>query len=93
MKMKFPTSKTKIQISIMKMITILKVKMQMNLMSLAGGYGKSAQDKAQSLLAKGYYSFFGSDLHRLAAFLSAINTKALKKETVTLLPRIQNVIL
>lgn len=71
----------------------MKVKMQMNLMSLAGGYGKSAQDKAQSLLAKGYYSFFGSDLHRLAAFLSAINTKALKKETVTLLPRIQNVIL
>ena len=71
----------------------MKVKMQMNLMSLAGGYGKSAQDKAQSLLAKGYYSFFGSDLHRLATFLSAINTKALKKETVTLLPRIQNVIL
>lgn len=71
----------------------MKVKMQMNLMSLAGGYGKSAQDKAQTLLAKGYYSFFGSDLHRLTAFLSAINTKALKKETVTLLPRIQNVIL
>lgn len=71
----------------------MKVKMQMNLMSLAGGYGKSAQDKAQSLLAKGYYSFFGSDLHRLSTFLSAINTKALKKETVTLLPRIQNVIL
>lgn len=71
----------------------MKVKMQMNLMSLAGGYGKSAQEKAQTLLAKGYYSFFGSDLHRLAAFLSAINTKALKKETVTLLPRIQNVIL
>ena len=71
----------------------MKVKMQMNLVSLAGGYGKQAQEKAQMLLSKGYYSFFGSDLHRLSTFLAAINTKALKKDTVALLPRIQNIIL
>jgi len=71
----------------------MKVKMQMNLLSLAGGYGKTAQEKAQILLSKGYYSFFGSDLHRLPTFLTAINTKALKKETVELLPRIQNMIM
>ncbi len=39
------------------------VKLQMNIMSLAGVYGDSAQEKAQMLLSKGYYTFFGSDLH------------------------------
>lgn len=68
------------------------VKLQMNIVSLAGGYGRSAQEKAQSMLMKGYYSFFGSDLHNLSNFQQAINTKALKKETAALLPRIQNMI-
>lgn len=66
------------------------VKLQMNVVSLAGGYGKPAQEKACALLAKGYYSFFGSDLHVLDHFQQAINTKALKKEVVEQLPRIQN---
>ena len=57
---------------------------------LAGGYGKPAQEKACALLAKGYYSFFGSDLHVLDHFQQAINAKALKKEVVEQLPRIQN---
>ena len=64
----------------------------MNIVSLAGGYGKSAQEKALMMLSKGYYSFFGSDLHYLPNFQNAINTKALKKETVEMLPRIQNII-
>ena len=68
------------------------VKLQMNIVSLAGGYGRSAQEKAQLMLMKGYYSFFGSDLHNLSNFQQAINTKALKKETAALLPRIQNMI-
>ena len=46
----------------------MKVKLQLNLVSLAGGYGKLAQDKAQSLLLKGYYSVWGSDLHHLPHF-------------------------
>ena len=68
------------------------VKLLMNIVSLAGGYGKSAQEKALMMLSKGYYSFFGSDLHYLPNFQNAINTKALKKETVEMLPRIQNII-
>ena len=60
--------------------------------AMAGGYGESAQEKAQMMLSKGYYSFFGSDLHSLRHFQEAVNTKVLKKETVDLLPRIQNII-
>lgn len=71
----------------------MKVKMQMNLLSLAGGYGKPAQEKAQMLLSRGQYNLFGSDLHRLSAFMGAINKKTLKKETATFLPRIQNIII
>lgn len=70
-----------------------KVKLQLNIVSLAGGYGKPAQEKAQMLLSKGYYSFFGSDLHHLSHFVEAIKSKALKKETVAQLPSIQNIIM
>ena len=70
-----------------------KVKLQMNLVSLAGGYGKPAQEKAQMLLAKGYYNFFGSDLHHLPHFMAAITTQALRKETVAQLQGIQNMII
>ena len=34
------------------------VKLQMNIMSLAGVYGDSAQEKAQMLLSKGYYTTY-----------------------------------
>lgn len=69
------------------------VKLQMNLLSLVGGYGKPAQEKSQMLLTKGYYSFFGSDLHFLPTFQQGIQTKALKKEVVDFLPGIQNMLL
>ena len=71
--------------------TLKRVK-ELGLMSLAGVYGDSAQEKAQMLLSKGYYTFFGSDLHHLPTFQKAINAKALKKDTVDMLPRIQNLI-
>ena len=45
------------------------------------------------LLSKGYYSFFGSDLHRLRAFMAGVNVKGLKKEQVAQLAGIQNMIL
>lgn len=69
------------------------VKLQMNLLSLVGGYGKPAQEKSQMLLTKGYYSFFGSDLHFLPTFQQGIQTKALKKEMIDFLPGIQNMII
>lgn len=39
------------------------VKFQLNLASLAGGYGKTVKKKAEWLLANGLYSVAGSDLH------------------------------
>ncbi len=36
---------------------------QLNINSLSGYYGKSANNLAQHLLKKGYYNFVGSDLH------------------------------
>ena len=73
-------------------LSSMKVLLQMNIVSLAGGYGKPAQDKALMLLNKGYYSFIGSDLHRLRSFTEAINTKSLKMDTVSQLKRICNFI-
>lgn len=70
----------------------MKVKLQLNIVSLVGAYGKPAQEKAQMLLGKGCYSFFGSDLHRLRAFMAGVNVKGLKKEQVAMLSGIQNMI-
>ena len=39
------------------------VRFQLNLASLAGGYGKAVQKKALWLLSNGLYSVCGSDLH------------------------------
>lgn len=69
------------------------VKLQLNIISLAGSYGKPAQEKAQMLLSKGSYSFFGSDLHHLQTFVDSINSKSIKKEYVEQLPSIQNLII
>ena len=41
---------------------------QMNLVSLAGGYGETAQKKAEWLLANGMIDLLGSDIHNLEAF-------------------------
>lgn len=68
-----------------------KIELQMNIASLAGGYGKPAQMKAQMLLAKGTYSFFGSDLHFLPHFQQAVEAKVVKKEQTPALLKIKNV--
>ena len=39
------------------------VKFQLNLASLAGGYGKAVKKKAEWLLTNGLYSVAGTDLH------------------------------
>ena len=53
----------------------LGVAFQLNLPSLAGAYGPEVRKKAERLLAEGRYCRTGSDLHRLAAFRHAIETK------------------
>ncbi len=42
------------------------VKLQLNVLSLSGFYGKSAKEKSHKLAKHGMYSVFGSDLHRLS---------------------------
>jgi len=42
------------------------IRFQLNLSSLAGFYGPEAQKKAEKMLKLGYYSFTGTDLHRVS---------------------------
>lgn len=60
--------------------------LQLNLLSLAGAYGKTAQAKAHQLLKEGMYDYVGTDLHRITnvdAMISAIRLS--KKELDRLL--------
>lgn len=41
----------------------MDVKFQLNLLSLAGCYGRTAKEKAFELLSLGFYDVFGSDIH------------------------------
>lgn len=73
-------------------LACMRIKTQLNLGSLIGGYGPVAQEKAMALLSKGFYDFYGSDLHHLESFKYAINAKALKKQTIQQLAGIQNAV-
>ena len=55
---------------------------QLNLGSLVGYYGETAMHKAHDLLAKGWYSDFGSDCHRLATIQEQYTRDVLSKETL-----------
>lgn len=63
---------------------------QLNLMSLAGLYGKAAAHNASRLLRQGMYDFFGSDLHRLSPWKHAIQEKALSKKEVAALQELRS---
>ena len=56
------------------------VKFQLNLVSLAGGYGKAVQKKALWLLNNGLYSVAGSDLHCEEAIEYITKCKLSEKE-------------
>lgn len=53
------------------------IKLQLNLPSLVGGYGEEVRKKALWLMKNGYYSYSGSDVHRLIIWKEIINNKAL----------------
>lgn len=61
------------------------VKMQLNYVSLVGGYGETAQKKSIWLLKNGYIDVVGSDIHRLKSNQSLIGQKPSKKEHLELL--------
>ena len=63
------------------------VKFQLNLASLAGGYGKAVKEKAEWLLANGLYSVAGTDLHSEDAIEYITNCK-LSKQAVEQVERL-----
>ena len=60
----------------------LGIHFQLNLPSLVGFYGETAQRKAEWLLANGFYSEVGSDCHRLRLIQEQFERKVLSKETI-----------
>ena len=58
---------------------------QMNLPSIVGFYGETANNKALWLLEKGYYDEVGSDCHRLQTTKEQFERKALTPDMVRLL--------
>lgn len=61
------------------------VKMQLNYVSLVGGYGETARKKSVWLLKNGYIDVIGSDVHRLQSNHTLIEQKPSKKEHLDLL--------
>ena len=61
------------------------VKMQLNYVSLVGGYGETSRKKSIWLLKNGYIDVVGSDLHRLKSNEKLIAEKPSKKEHLELL--------
>ena len=61
------------------------VRFQMNLASVVGYYGQTANNKALWLLEKGYYDEFGSDCHRLSSTKGNFERRVLTRDTVRLL--------
>lgn len=55
---------------------------QMNIISLVGGYGETAQKKAEWLLNNGMIDMLGSDLHNLEAFERLIENSPRKSSYV-----------
>ena len=61
---------------------------QLNLMSLAGVYGKDVQKRAVHLLKSGFYDFVGSDIHNLRVYRHALASLYLSKEELHQLERL-----
>lgn len=64
------------------------VRMQLNYVSLVGGYGETARKKSVMLLEKGYIDLVGSDVHRLASNEQLIDRHPDKKEHIDLIKRV-----
>ena len=67
----------------------LGIHFQLNLASLVGFYGETAQRNAEWLLENGYYTEVGSDCHRLRLIKEQFERQVLKKEILTLLSQLR----
>lgn len=61
------------------------VKMQLNYVSLVGGYGETARKKAVWLMQQGFVDLIGSDVHRLESNRTLIEKNPDKKEHLEML--------
>ena len=66
------------------------VKMQLNYVSLVGGYGETARKKSIWLLKNGYIDVVGSDVHRLKSNITLIAQKPSKNEHLEMLVSLVN---
>lgn len=64
------------------------VRFQLNLGSLTGYYGPTAQKKAKMILKNGWYSHYGSDCHRLSTVEEQYGRETLSGNDVALLNKI-----
>ena len=55
-------------------------KFQLNLLSLAGAYGKPALVKAHFLLEEGFYDYIGTDMHNLDSFVRHLSAIKLNRK-------------
>jgi tyrosine-protein phosphatase YwqE len=69
----------------------MDVKLQLNILSLAGAYGDAAARKAHRLLHQNAYSCLGTDLHNLNDFLEYAEEKCLTKEEAILMNTLSKV--
>lgn len=65
------------------------VRMQLNLLSLSGNYGKAVTEKAHRLLELGYYDRVGSDIHRPAQ-LEILSSLSIEKKYCEKFSRLLN---
>lgn len=66
------------------------VRFQLNVMSLAGGYGPEAKERAEYLLEEEYYTYSGTDIHALQYFKDTVTSPLLKKKVYNLLHKEEN---
>lgn len=64
------------------------VRFQLNLASLTGYYGPTAQKKAMMILKSGWYSHYGSDCHRLSTVKEQYGRETLYDSDVALIKKI-----
>lgn len=64
------------------------VRFQLNLGSLTGYYGPTAQKKAKMILKNGWYSHYGSDCHRLSTIKEQYSRETLSGSDLALLNKI-----
>lgn len=67
------------------------IKMQLNLSSLFGFYGKEAQKKAEYMLLNEYYHAVGSDTHRVTQVTRSLKEGRLSKKTIGMLEEIPGI--